>query len=69
MPKWVIHGKWAEKIGISREISNFVNHLGDFPEETQEFMEFCEHEGEEIFLQSVKAHDFTLTMSHLINFI
>jgi hypothetical protein len=53
MPKWEIHDKWAVKLGISREISNFVNHLSNFPEETQEFMEFCEREGEEIILQSV----------------
>ncbi len=49
-------------MGISREMSNFVNHLSDFPEETQEFMEFCEREGGEIILQLVKAHDFRRIM-------
>ena len=62
MPKWEIHDKWAEKIGISRKISNFVNHLNDFPEEGQEFMDFCEHEGGEIILQLVRVHDFRKIM-------
>jgi len=58
MPKWEIHDKWAEKMEISKEISNFVNHLSDFPEECQEFMEFCEREGGEIILQLVRLRDF-----------
>ncbi len=44
MPKWKIHNKWAEKLGIPKEISNFVNLLIDFPEENQEFMEFLDTE-------------------------
>jgi len=62
MPKWEIHDKWAEKMRISRQISNFVNHLSDFPEKSQEFMEFCEREGGEIILQLVTAHDFGMIM-------
>jgi hypothetical protein len=62
MPKWEIHDKWAERMGISKEISNFVNQLSDFPEETQEFMEFCEREGGEIILQLVRVHDFRMIM-------
>ena len=62
MPKWEIHDKWAEKIGISREISNFVNHLSDFPEESQDFRDFCEREGEEIILQLARVHDFRRIM-------
>ncbi|MCW3131074.1 MAG: hypothetical protein N2V75_13400 [Methanophagales archaeon] len=62
MPKWEIHNKWAEKMGITNEISNFVNHLSDFPEGCKEFMEFCECEGGEILLQLVKAHDFRMIM-------
>ena len=58
MPKWEIHDKWAEKMEISKEISNFVNHLSDFPEECQEFMKFCEREGGEIILQLVRLRDF-----------
>jgi len=46
MPEWKIHNKWAEKLGIPKEISNFVNRLIDFPEESQEFMEFCNREDE-----------------------
>ncbi len=62
MPKWEIHDKWAEKMGIPCEISNFVNHLSDFPEECQEFMEFCEREGSEIILELVRVHDFRRIM-------
>jgi hypothetical protein len=62
MPKWEIHNKWAEKMGITKEISNFVNHLSDFPERSKEFMEFCECEAEGIILQLVKAHDFRMIM-------
>jgi len=46
MPEWKIHNKCAEKLGISKEISNFVNRLIDFSEECQEFMEFCNREDE-----------------------
>lgn len=47
---------------ISRQISNFVNHLSDFPELSPEFMEFCERDGGEIILQLVKVHDFGMIM-------
>jgi len=40
MPEWKIHSKWAKKLGIPKEISNFVNCLIDSPEETREFMDF-----------------------------
>lgn len=46
MPSWEIHNKWAGKIGIPKEISNFVNRLIDFPEEIRDFMEFCNREDE-----------------------
>lgn len=62
MPKLEVHDKWAEKMGLSREITNFVNHLSDFSDKTQEFMEFCEREGEEIILQLVRTHDFSMIM-------
>lgn len=62
MPKWEIHDKWAANIGITQEISDFVNLLSDFPEKSQEFMDFCEHEGEEIILQLVKVHDYSRIM-------
>ena len=44
MPKWQIHDKWARKTGISEEVSNFVNRLIDFPQECQEFLDFCDRE-------------------------
>ncbi len=62
MPKWEIHDKWAERMGLPSEISNFVNHLSDFPEKCQEFMEFCEREGGEIIIELVKVHDFRRIM-------
>ena len=42
MPEWEIHNKWAGRIGISNETSNFVNALIDFPKDCQEFKDFCE---------------------------
>jgi len=62
MPKWEIHDKWAEKMRISKEMSNFVNRLSDFPEKCQEFMDFCEREGGEIILELVRVHDFRRIM-------
>ncbi len=40
MPKWNIHDKWARKMNIPEETSNFVNRLIDFPEKCQEFAEY-----------------------------
>lgn len=31
MPSWVIHDKWAKKMGISERISREINELIDFP--------------------------------------
>jgi len=62
MPTWEVHDKWTEKMGLSEEIANFANHLSDFPDETQEFMLFCEREGEEVILQLVRTHDFSMIM-------
>ncbi|MCD6514437.1 MAG: hypothetical protein J7L07_05895 [Candidatus Odinarchaeota archaeon] len=39
MPSWEIHNKWAEKLGIPSDISNYVNKLIDFPERVKEFIE------------------------------
>lgn len=44
MPEWIIHNKWTGRINISKEISNFVNLLIDFPEKCQEFQDFCNNE-------------------------
>jgi len=62
MPKWEVHDKWAEKLGLPEEITNFVNHLSDFPDQSQEFVEFCEREGEAIILRLVRTHDFSMIM-------
>ncbi|MEA3485901.1 MAG: hypothetical protein U9R03_04250 [Candidatus Aerophobetes bacterium] len=48
MPEWKIHDKWAEEIGVSKEVSNFVNLLIDFPQECPEFLNFCDKEEEGI---------------------
>lgn len=42
MPKWEIHNKWAEQMGISKEASDFINLLIDFPQQCREFVDFCE---------------------------
>lgn len=62
MPTWEIHNKWAEKLGVPTEISNFVNQLSDFPEQSQEFREFCERSGAEIIMQLVQRRDFDRIM-------
>ncbi|MCD6214927.1 MAG: hypothetical protein J7J46_08150 [Candidatus Desulfofervidus sp.] len=62
MPEWAIHIKWAQRLGIPEEISSFVNFLSDFPEKTQEFMEFCEREGGEIIMRLLRVHDFNTIM-------
>ena len=62
MPSWDVHDKWAEKLGLVPKIASFVNHLSDFPDQNQEFMEFCEREGEVIILPLVWSHDFTTIM-------
>ena len=62
MPTWEVHDKWTEKMGLSEEIANFANHLSDFPDKTQEFVLFCEREGEEVILQLVRTHDFSMIM-------
>ena len=62
MPEWAIHIKWAQRLGIPEEISSFVNFLSDFPEKTQEFMEFCEREGGEIIMRLLRVHDFSTIM-------
>lgn len=40
MPEWKIHNKWAERMGISREMASYVNSLIDFPEKSPEYMDF-----------------------------
>ena len=62
MPKWEVHDTWAEKLGLSREVVEFVNHVSDFPDRSQEFMDFCKRDGERIVLQLAQAHDFETIM-------
>ena len=62
MPTWKIHETWAARLGIPKDISDVANHLSDFPEQSQEFMEFCEREGEGIILELVRTHDFKMIM-------
>ena len=62
MPKWEIHDKWAEKLGVPKEIFHFVNQLSDFPDQTREFIEFCERRGGEIIMQLVQSCDFERIM-------
>ncbi len=44
MPKWEIHNKWAEQMGISKEVSVFINLIIDFPQKCQEFLDFCDRD-------------------------
>ncbi|MDI6886459.1 MAG: hypothetical protein QMD22_09010 [archaeon] len=62
MPKWDVHDKWAERMGLSKEVATFVNHLSDFPDQSQEFRDFCEHEGADIISQLVSTRDFSMIM-------
>jgi hypothetical protein len=62
MPTWDVHTKWAEQLGLPEEITTFINHLSDFPDKSQEFVEFCEREGEAIITRLVRAHDFSMIM-------
>ena len=62
MPSWDVHDKWAEKLGLAKEITTFVNHLSDFPAQCAEFREFCERAGEAIILPLVWSHDFDTIM-------
>ena len=41
MPKWKIHDKWAGQMGISKEVSDYVNRLVDFPEKCPDFLDFA----------------------------
>ncbi|MCM8822437.1 MAG: hypothetical protein NC831_06460 [Candidatus Omnitrophica bacterium] len=57
MPEWRIHDKWAKKMGISEDISNFVNNLIDFPRRCREFQEFCNRDlGARIFRGGRATH-------------
>lgn len=62
MPKWDIHDKWAERMGLPKEVATFVNHLSDFPDQSHEFRDFCECEGEDIISQLVSTRDFSMIM-------
>ena len=42
MPRWNTHNKWAERIGIPRRVSDFVNKLSDSPKTCEVFRAFCE---------------------------
>ena len=44
MPKWELHNKWAKRLGISRDVSDYVNRLIDFPKRCPDFKEFAEDE-------------------------
>ena len=42
MPKWNIHNKWAGKIGISEEISNYINRAIDNVNMPEDFRAYIE---------------------------
>ena len=41
MPVWSIHTRWAQKMGISGRVSDYVNQLIDFPEKCSDFLDFA----------------------------
>ena len=41
MPEWKIHNKWTEQMGISIEVSNYVNCLVDSPEKCPDLLDFA----------------------------
>lgn len=58
MPKWKIHDKWARKLGISQEVSKYVNNIIDSIREgknlPQEYLDFVKIESTRIAEQSKK---------------
>jgi len=42
MPKWNVHDKWAQKVGISKEISNYINRSIDNIDMPEDFKEYIE---------------------------
>jgi hypothetical protein len=44
MPAWIIHEKWAKRMGIPKEIAIYTNTLIDFPKKCKEYIEFCNTE-------------------------
>ena len=44
MPRWEIHNKWAERIGIPKRVSDLVNKLADSPKHCEPFRLFCERQ-------------------------
>ncbi len=41
MPKWTIHDKWVNAMGVTGSVSSYVNSLIDFPERNKEYLDFC----------------------------
>ncbi len=62
MPNKKIHDKWSAKMELTSEVSNLVNHLSDFPDQSPEFIAFCEQDGVELLLQLLKVREFKLIM-------
>jgi len=40
MTEWQLHNKWAIKLGITRDVSEYVNRLIDFPHEVEDYVSF-----------------------------
>jgi len=45
MPSWELHDRWAKRVGLSAETSEFVNTMIDFPQKCSEFIDFCDRHG------------------------
>jgi len=42
MPEWNIHDKWVQKMGISKEVSNYINRAIDNINVPEDFREYIE---------------------------
>jgi len=40
MVKWIIHDKWALKLGIPRDVTEYVNRLIDRPRDVADYREY-----------------------------
>lgn len=71
MPTWIIHDRWARKLGISKEVSKYVNNLIDAIEEgkllPQEYLDFVDKESKKEANSKKKVVSVSLkerTLSH-----
>lgn len=55
MCKWWIHDKWAIKMGIPKQVSEYVNNFIDFPKSLDQNDEYMKFVVVELMKKSVNA--------------